>query len=140
MRWCCGGWAPARWVLVLVFAAPLVPKTIPHDNGMFEAAVAMLLFPAILLCGAHSAVGGIERRLCTLAGRISYPIYILHYPFLLVYMNYVLNAKPTAAASLLVGAGVFVLVVAFSWIALLMYDEPVRARLRRFAKAGAVRR
>jgi peptidoglycan/LPS O-acetylase OafA/YrhL len=129
------GWGVLSLVLVLVFAAPLVPKTIPHGNGLFEGAVAMLLFPAILLCGAHSAIGGIERTLCTLAGRISYPIYILHYPFLLVYMNYALNAKPSPANLLLVGAGVFVLVVAVSWLALRLYDEPVRARLRRFAGA-----
>lgn len=125
------GWVVLSVVLVLAFATPLVPKTIPHGNGMMEAAFAMLLFPAIILCGAHSEIGRIELALCKFAGRISYPIYILHYPFLLIYMNYALVRKPPASAIWLAGAGSFVLVVGFSWLALSFYDEPVRAWLKR---------
>jgi peptidoglycan/LPS O-acetylase OafA/YrhL len=116
---------------VLLFATPLVPKSVPHGNGLFEAASIMLLFPAIILCGAHSRIGRVELALCKFAGRMSYPIYILHYPFLLVYMNFVQFDKPSSSAILLVGAGSFLLVVAASWLALKYYDEPVRARLKR---------
>jgi len=125
------GWAVLSVILVLAFATPLVPKSVPHGNGLFEAAVAMLLFPAIILCGAHSDIGRIELALCKFAGRISYPIYILHYPFLLIYMNYALFRKPPASAIWLAGAGSFVLVLAVSWLALKLYDEPVRAWLKR---------
>jgi peptidoglycan/LPS O-acetylase OafA/YrhL len=125
------GWAVLSAILVLAFATPLVPKSLPHGNGLFEAAVAMLLFPAIILCGAHSDIGRAELALCKFAGRISYPIYILHYPFLLIYMNYALFAKPPASAIWLAGAGAFVLVVVVSWLALRFYDEPLRARLKR---------
>jgi len=118
-------------VLVLAFAAPLVPRSVPHGNGLYEAAVAMLLFPAIILCGAHSDIGRAELAVCKVAGRISYPIYILHYPFLLIYMNFALIRKPPAATLLLVAGGSFLLVATFSWLALKLYDEPVRAWLKR---------
>ena len=72
-----------------------------------------------------------EMALCKFAGRISYPIYILHYPFLLIYMNFVLVRKPPAASIYLAGAGSFVLVFVASWLALKLYDEPVRAWLKR---------
>ena len=125
------GWGVLSIILILIFATPLVPKSVPHGNGMFEAAVAMLLFPAIILSGAHSDIGRAELALCKFAGRISYPIYILHYPFLLIYMNYALFEKPSPSAIWLAGAGSFLLVVAASWLALKYYDEPLRARLKR---------
>ncbi|MBB3955729.1 hypothetical protein [Novosphingobium sediminicola] len=33
--------------------------------------------------------------LCKLSGRISYPIYVTHFPFLYVWMNYVINEHPS---------------------------------------------
>jgi peptidoglycan/LPS O-acetylase OafA/YrhL len=124
------GWVALSAILVLAFATPLVPHAIPHGNGMFEAAVAMLLFPAIILCGAHSEIGRTEMALCKFAGRISYPLYMLHYPFLLIYMNFALIRKPPTTTLILAGTGSFVVVVAASWLALKYYDEPVRAWLK----------
>jgi peptidoglycan/LPS O-acetylase OafA/YrhL len=46
-------------------------------------------------------------------------------------MNFVLFRKPPAGAVLLAGGGSFLLVVAASWLALRLYDEPVRAWLKR---------
>jgi peptidoglycan/LPS O-acetylase OafA/YrhL len=134
------GWIVLSALLVIAFAVPLVPNAIPHGNGIYEAACLMLLFPAIILSGAHSRIGPIELALCKLAGRISYPIYILHYPFLLIYMNFALFRKPPEAALQLAAGGVFLLVMAFSWLALRLYDGPVRAwlraRLLRRSRAG----
>jgi len=130
------GWVALSAVLVLAFAMPLVPGSVPHGNGLYEAAVAMLLFPTIILCGAHSDIGPAELTLCKFAGRISYPIYILHYPFLLIYMNFALIRKPPAATLYLVAGGSFLLVVAFSWLALKLYDEPARAWLKRRVARG----
>ncbi len=125
------GWIALSILLVIAFAMPLVPQSVPHGNGLYEAAVAILLFPWIILSGAHSDVGRIELALCKFAGRLSYPIYILHFPFLLIYMNYAVFAKPAASTIALAGAGSFVVVVAVSWLAFKAYDEPVRAWLKR---------
>ncbi|HEY2661862.1 MAG TPA: acyltransferase [Caulobacteraceae bacterium] len=124
------GWGVLSAALVLIFALPLVPQSIPHGNGLLEAAVAMVFFPAIILCGAHSQIGRAELALCKFAGRISYPLYILHYPFLLIYMNFVTFRKPSAPVTHLLAAGSFMLVVAVAWLALNLYDEPVRRRLK----------
>ena len=72
------GWVALSAVLVLAFAMPLVLGSVPHGNGLYEAAVAMLLFPTIILCGAHSDIGRVELALCKFAGRISYPLYLVH--------------------------------------------------------------
>ena len=124
------GWIPLSAILVVVFASPMVPDSLPHGNGIFEAAAVILLFPAIILCGAHSDIGQIEMAVCKFAGRISYPLYILHYPFLLIYMNYALFRKPSAASIHLAAVGSFLLVIAVSVLALKFYDEPIRRWLR----------
>lgn len=124
------GWIPLSAILVLVFAVPMVPDSLPHGNGIFEASAVILLFPAIIVCGSHSDIGQTELAMCKFAGRISYPIYILHYPFLLIYMNFALFRKPSHTAIHLAALGSFLLVVAVSVFALKVYDEPIRRWLR----------
>jgi len=80
--------------------------------------------------GAHSRIGRTELILCKFAGRISYPLYILHYPFLLIYMNFALTRKPPVPMVYLAGTVSFVIVLAVSWLSLKYYDEPVRRWLR----------
>ena len=124
------GWVAASAILVVLFALPQVPKSIPHGNGVYHLVLVMAVFPVLILGGAHSDIGRKEMTLCKLAGRLSYPIYILHYPFLLIYMNFVVFGKPPAGTALLAAGGVFVTVVAFAWAALTFYDEPVRRKLK----------
>ena len=124
------GWLVLTALLVLLFAMPLVPKSIPHGNGLYQAALVMLVFPLIILCGAHSEIGKREMALCKLAGRLSYPIYMLHYPFLYLYMNFVTFKKPEAGLQAMAAVAVFIVVLVFSWLALNYYDEPIRRRLK----------
>jgi len=125
------GWVVLSVILVIAFAMPLVPQSVPHGNGLYEAFALMLLFPAVILCGAHSQIGPVELALCKFAGRISYPLYMLHYPFLLIYMNFALFRKPPAATVFAAGAGSFMVVMVASWLAFKLYDEPIRASLKR---------
>jgi len=89
------------------------------------------VFPLLILGGAHSDIGKAELALCKLAGRLSYPIYILHYPFLFLYMNFVVFKKPPAETAHLAGAAAFAVVLAFAWTALTFFDEPLRKKLKR---------
>ena len=124
------GWLAATAVLVIAFAMPQVPKSIPHGNGVYHLVLAMAVFPLLILGGAHSDIGKAEMMLCKIAGRLSYPIYILHYPFLFLYMNFVVFQKPPAGIAHLAAAGAFLVVLAFAWTALTVYDEPIRKTLK----------
>ncbi len=128
------GWLVLTVVLAAAFAVPLVPKTIAHGNGMFEAVMVIVLFPLIIVSGAHSEIGKVEMALCKFAGRISYPLYILHFPFLFVFMNFVNFRKPPLAVAQEAGVIAFVVVVNVSWLALKIYDEPVRKWLKPLTK------
>ncbi|WP_443751116.1 acyltransferase family protein [Asticcacaulis solisilvae] len=124
------GWVVLTGVLVAIFAVPRVPDAIAHGNGLYEAFAAIVLFPLIILLGAHSEIGKLEMALCKVAGRISYPVYILHFPFLFIYMNFINFRKPPLTTAYMAGAGAFVIVMVFAWLALKLYDEPVRKMLR----------
>ena len=128
------GWIAATIVLVAVFATPLMPKDLPvfgpHTNGLYEVSMVIVVFPLLILCGAHSQIPALEMALCKFAGRISYPIYILHYPFLLIYMNFVTFTKPPLQTAHIAGAVSFVIVVTFAWLAVKFFDEPVRNWLK----------
>ncbi len=124
------GWLLLSLVLVVAFALPRVPDKIAHGNGLYEAACVILLFPIVILCGAHSSIGKLEMAACKIAGRLSYPIYILHFPFLFVYMNFVTFRKPSMDTAHIAGTIAFVIVAVVSWLALTLYDEPIRRMLK----------
>jgi len=124
------GWIAASLVLIAVFAMPLMPKEWPHANGIYEAGMVIAVFPLLILCGAHSQIGKLEMAVCRFAGRISYPVYILHYPFLLIYMNFVTFTRPDLRTAHIAGAASFVIVMVFAWLAVKFFDEPVRNWLK----------
>jgi peptidoglycan/LPS O-acetylase OafA/YrhL len=128
------GWIAATIVLIAVFAMPLMPKDLPvfgqHANGIYEVSMVIVIFPLLILCGAHSQIGKLEMAVCKFAGRISYPVYILHYPFLLIYMNFVTFTKPDLQTAHIAGAASFVIVMVFAWLAVKFFDEPVRNWLK----------
>jgi len=130
------GWLPLSAAMVLAMLVPTLPTVSGiRLNGLYEAACVVLLFPAIIIAGRHSEAGRGMLGLCKVSGRLSYPIYITHFPFLYVWMNFVANDHPSQLQ--LVGIGValvpFLLVVASA--ASTFWDEPIRAwlqaRLRR---------
>jgi len=107
-------------------------------NGLYEAAVIILLFPLIVAIGAgEKDVDGPSVRIARFFGDLSYPLYITHYPLIYIYTGWVVDKKIGPAEGALVGAGVFVLAVAIAWASLKLYDEPARRWLARKVLARA---
>src|ERR1700728_1912405 len=76
-------------VLAVCFQMPVFPKVGDYSlNGLYDAACVLFLFPVIILCGAHSDAGAGMIRLCKFSGRLSYPLYITHIPFVYVLTGY----------------------------------------------------
>ena len=64
-------------ILVIAFTMPIFPKINGVSvNGLYEAAIVVVLFPFIIIAGAHSEAGTGLLGTCRMAGRISYPLYI----------------------------------------------------------------
>jgi peptidoglycan/LPS O-acetylase OafA/YrhL len=113
-------------VLILLFFFPTYKY-----NGLYEAACIIIAFPFVVAAGAGGAISGRWAKVCKFSGAISYPIYILHYPFIYIYTAWVSVKKPAAAQIVPVACGLFILFILLAWVALKYYDEPVRAWLKK---------
>lgn len=132
------GWLPLTVIMVAAIAFPTIPAVGGVKwNGLYEAACVVLLFPIIVLAGSHSDAGRGMMGLCKVSGRISYPIYITHFPFLYVWMNYVANGAPSRTDLIGIGLALVPFLMGVAWAAYTFWDAPIRRHLHR---ALAVRR
>src|ERR1700678_4415551 len=119
-------------VLVVCFQMPKFPKAGALDwNGLYDAACALFLTPLIILCGAHSNAGTGMIRFCKFSGRLSYPLYVTHIPFVYVLEGYSSTRHPSIDVKLIWIFLLIPFVIFVAWIALKYFDEPVRAWLTR---------
>lgn len=121
---------------VLLAAALAVPRFGGPDtlwmNGLYETFAIVLLFPLLVWLGASGDVGsGVMARVCGFLGAISYPLYIVHYPFVYAYTAWVLNHKLTVAQGAPVAVATVAGCILLSWALLVWYDIPVRRWLGR---------
>ncbi len=102
-------------------------------DGVYNAACILLLFPLVVALGAGSSVRGSRASaLCKFLGDISYPLYVTHYPWIYIQMNWAArHADAPASTHICVAVLLYILVVAIAYAVLKVYDEPVRLWLRK---------
>lgn len=119
---------------ILLVGILAFPRVGGHErvwaNGLFDSLSIILVFPVIIYMGA---IGDIKNRFldkfCTFLGDISYPLYILHYPFIYIFSAWVVDNKIPMAQGVLVGIGLLLAVTALAYLLLKYYDEPLRKYL-----------
>src|SRR6202000_1385922 len=117
-------------VLVVCFQMPQFSKVGGLSfNGLYDAACVLFLFPLIILCGAHSNAGTGLIRLCKFSGRLSYPLYVTHIPFVYVLAGYSWTRSPGMDVKLIWIFLLIPFVIFVAWGSLKYLDEPVRALL-----------
>lgn len=116
-----------------------------HDlwmNGLYESLCIIVVFPLVVYLGASGDVkSGLSARMCGFLGDISYPIYIIHYPFVYTYTAWVQDNKVPVAQGWPVAAATLALCMLLAWLCLRFYDVPVRQWLtaKYMKKAGHAR-
>ena len=126
-------------LLVLTFILPRFGmQATGWRNGLYEAAIIILVYPAIVAMGAGEQVSGrVATRLCRFSGKISYPLYITHYALIYIYTAKVYDGKLTPTQGVAYGAALFFIAIGIAYACLRLYDEPVRRWLnRRFLVSG----
>ena len=107
-------------------------------NGLYDSVCVILIFPLLVWLGASGkATDSGTSRVCKFCGDISYPVYVVHYPFMYLFYAWLWGGEekiPFSQAwpyALLVFFGS----IALTYLILKVYDEPVRRWLaRRFLK------
>ena len=144
------GVLPLGLVLGLVFALPVVGGAAHRDaagllvsaaapgalNGLFEALMVILVFPVVILLGAHSSgpesLNGVRvNRICSWLGRLSYPLYIIHYPFVYWAWDFAFFGHPRPGVMTYAMLATFPAMIGLAAAVMRLYDEPVRRWLVR---------
>ncbi|PTS81656.1 MULTISPECIES: acyltransferase family protein [unclassified Caulobacter] len=115
----------ATIILVALFC---LPRTWP-GRGLFDLACAVIVFPAMLLSCLGSRPTGLIARLCRLSGDLSYPLYVLQRPIYWWLGGVYLSLEVTRLPAPLPGLIATAVVVTGSWLALKLWDEPIRKAL-----------
>ena len=99
-------------------------------NGLYDSICVIVVFPLLVCLGASGkTTDKITARTCKFLGDISYPLYMVHYPFIYLYYAWVKNENLTFAQSLPGAAALIAGSVLLAYLCLKLYDEPVRRLL-----------
>lgn len=96
-------------------------------NGLYETVCVLFVFPLIVWIGASGdTTDKLTTSLCDFSGRVSYPVYVLHYPSLYLFYAWVWNNGITWAHAWPVGLCIVAGNILLAYLALKVYDTPVR--------------
>jgi peptidoglycan/LPS O-acetylase OafA/YrhL len=118
---------PVIALLFLLFVSP--PSGF---QSAYDLMGLILAIPAIVWWGARYEVGNIARPIFAWLGDISYPIYILHFPLLMIFLFIAkrFELSPLVLGLLFIGGLSIVSTLAFH-----IYDKPIRAWIGERVKA-----
>lgn len=124
------------WCSFLLVAILVFPRVGGHEhlwmNGLYDSFTIIFFFPLIVYLGASAEEKEtISTRISNFLGEISYPIYIIHYPFIYLYMAWVDKQKPTTTQSVVGGVLVLLTAILVAYLCARFYDIPVRKWLTR---------
>ncbi len=117
-------------ILILILSCPYVGSSDGEPsilNGIYDTVCTLLIFPLVVYIGAcGNTTDRFSTGVCGFLGRLSYPVYIVHYPLMYLFYAWVWNNGITPVEAWPVCAGIFVAIILIAWGALRLYDEPVR--------------
>jgi peptidoglycan/LPS O-acetylase OafA/YrhL len=96
-------------------------------NGIYDTSCVVVIFPMLVYLGASEKINNkITIRLCKFLGDISYPLYMVHYPFIYLYYAWVKNENLSFKQSFPGAIALVIGSIFLSYGCLKLYDEPVR--------------
>lgn len=122
-------------LLILMLAMPRIGNPDQNwMNGIYDSLTIVLVFPFIVYIGASGSIRSkIGSKINQFLGDISYPLYIIHYPFIYMYMAWIaknqdfVNKDPNGKLTMVfVSISVLVVTISIAYASFKLYDVPVR--------------
>ena len=119
-------------MLITIFSVPYITKTSNISlNSLYEVICIAIIFPFIVWLGACGQnEHHYTERLNKLLGDISYPLYIVHYPIMYIFYEWLIEKKLYTFSETWIESSIVVtssILLAFAFLK--FYDEPVRKYL-----------
>ena len=112
--------------VLLVFMIPFSEQT----NSVVDPTIVVFLFPVLLALAAGGQLKPGLKSICKFSGDISYPLYMIHYPFIWLFMSWTEAEKPSITQMAPVIAVGLLLLIAFAYAILKWLDLPIRNFLK----------
>ena len=129
-------WLCSLSIIVLLSAPRIGGAEHFWMNGLYETFCFAIFFPLIVFLGASGkTTDKYTIRICKFLGDISYPLYMVHYPFIYLYYAWVKNENLTFGESLPGAIALVIGSILLAYACLKFYDEPIRRYLtKRFLR------
>jgi len=115
---------------VLLLGAFLLPF-VQDLNWLIDSLVVLAYLPLLVALGAGAQPAPRFARLCRFLGNISYPLYMVHYPFIWVFLSYMEKYKPPMSTLAVLIPVAMLALVLLAYAVLVWVDAPVRNYLSR---------
>ncbi len=124
-------WICSLTIVVLLSMPYIGNGNTPWTNGIYDAVCTVVIFPVLVYLGASGqTTDKMSARINQFLGDISYPLYMVHYPFMYLFYAWLWKGEPVAFAQvwpitliLLFGN------ILLAYLCLKFYDEPARKYL-----------
>ena len=116
-------------LLFTLFSVPYVPACGNICmNGVYEMFCVMVFFPIIIWLGASGATTDkISTGICKFLGDISYPLYVVHYPVMYLFYQWLIkNEAYTLGGCWPIVLGVIATSLLLAWCSMKFWETPVR--------------
>lgn len=121
------GFLSLSLLLVIAFLMPFIEEF----NWLNDSITVLLYFPLVVALGAGTVLKPAYLKVCRFSGAISYPLYMVHYPFLWIFHSYVLQNQPSVQEMTIITILGVPLLVAFAYCVMAFVDIPVRKYLKK---------
>lgn len=116
------GFAPVAILLLAAFVVPYADKV----NRFTDPLIVLIYFPFLVALGAGANLTPKFSKVCKFLGEISYPLYMIHYPFLWLFLSYMEAEKPTMDQMKVIIPIATLLLVTLAYLILKFVDIPIR--------------
>jgi len=119
------GFLPLGILLFVVFLIPFNEKM----NWITDTVAVIFYFPFLIALGAGATLTAGYDKICKFFGDISYPLYMVHYPFLWIFLSYVEAKKPPMNEMVIVMIISLFLLIGLAYLIMVFLDQPIRKNL-----------
>lgn len=124
------GFIPMCLLLLVAFLVPSVNEL----NKITEPLIVIFYFPFLIALGAGANLTTRFQPLAKFSGDISYPLYMVHYPFIWVFFSYVQEKKPAMSEMVPVIVVGTLLLIGLAYLVMVFLDLPIRNYLKNLLK------
>ncbi|MBO9205452.1 MULTISPECIES: acyltransferase family protein [Niastella] len=128
----------SRWIIrsklgfvslgLLLLPAFLFPFNETY-NWFADPLIVIVYFPLMIMLGAGALTHKATHTLCQFSGQLSYPLYMVHYPFMWVFFSYVDKYHPSVPNTRLIIIVGTLLLLLLAYLVMKYVDGPIRKKL-----------